>query len=81
MSFAVIPTIDLRAGQVVRLRQGDYAQQTSYRVEPLVLARDYAAVMHRAPGSARADYYEHILRDQLGMDEAHIQQMRATGTV
>lgn len=43
MSFAVIPAIDLRAGQVVRLRQGDYAQQTSYRVEPLVLARDYAA--------------------------------------
>ena len=33
MSFAVIPAIDLRAGQVVRLRQGDYAQQTSYRVE------------------------------------------------
>jgi phosphoribosylformimino-5-aminoimidazole carboxamide ribotide isomerase len=42
MSFDVIPAIDLRAGQVVRLRQGDYAQQTSYRVDPLVLAQRYA---------------------------------------
>ena len=30
MSFAVIPAIDLRGGRVVRLRQGDYAQQTTY---------------------------------------------------
>jgi len=43
MSFDVIPAIDLRGGSVVRLRQGDYAQQTCYRVEPLVLAREYAA--------------------------------------
>jgi phosphoribosylformimino-5-aminoimidazole carboxamide ribotide isomerase len=39
----IIPAIDLRNGQVVRLRQGDYSQQTSYNVEPLVLARQYAA--------------------------------------
>ena len=43
MTFTVIPAIDLRGGNVVRLRQGDYAQQTSYRVEPLALAHDYAA--------------------------------------
>ena len=42
MSFDIIPAIDLRAGQVVRLRQGDYAQQTSYRVDPLVQAHSYA---------------------------------------
>ncbi len=42
MSFEVIPAIDLRDGQVVRLRQGDYAQQTRYDVEPLVLAHEYA---------------------------------------
>ena len=30
-------------GHVVRLRQGDYAQQTSYRADPLRLATDYAA--------------------------------------
>lgn len=42
MSFDIIPAIDLRAGTVVRLRQGDYAQQTSYGVAPLVLARRYA---------------------------------------
>ena len=37
------PSIDLRDGRVVRLRQGDYSQQTSYRVDPLRLAQDYAA--------------------------------------
>lgn len=42
MSFTVIPAIDLRAGQVVRLKQGDYAQQTTYDVEPRMLARRYA---------------------------------------
>ena len=42
MSFTVIPAIDLRAGRVVRLKQGDYAQQTTYDVDPRSLARDYA---------------------------------------
>lgn len=43
MNFSLIPAIDLRDGNVVRLRQGDYSQQTSYRVDPLRLALDYAA--------------------------------------
>ncbi|GMV28789.1 MAG: 1-(5-phosphoribosyl)-5-[(5-phosphoribosylamino) methylideneamino] imidazole-4-carboxamide isomerase [Rhodanobacteraceae bacterium] len=43
MNFDIIPAIDLRDGQVVRLRQGDYSQQTRYRVDPLRLAQDYAA--------------------------------------
>ncbi|WP_109125652.1 1-(5-phosphoribosyl)-5-[(5-phosphoribosylamino)methylideneamino]imidazole-4-carboxamide isomerase [Dyella sp. C11] len=42
MTFTVIPAIDLRAGRVVRLKQGDYAQQTTYDVDPRALARDYA---------------------------------------
>ncbi len=42
MNFDVIPAIDLRDGRVVRLRQGDYAQQTNYGVEPLALASEYA---------------------------------------
>ena len=41
MSFTVIPAIDLRNGQVVRLKQGDYAQQTTYDFEPRSLARSY----------------------------------------
>ena len=41
--FVVIPAIDLRGGRVVRLYQGDYARQTDYAVEPLALARTYAA--------------------------------------
>jgi phosphoribosylformimino-5-aminoimidazole carboxamide ribotide isomerase len=41
--FEVIPAIDLRAGQVVRLKQGDYAQQTTYAADPRELAQRYAA--------------------------------------
>ncbi|MEI7038170.1 1-(5-phosphoribosyl)-5-[(5-phosphoribosylamino)methylideneamino] imidazole-4-carboxamide isomerase [Fulvimonas yonginensis] len=43
MNFDVIPAIDLRGGQVVRLAQGDYARQTVYAQEPLALAHAYAA--------------------------------------
>lgn len=43
MNFDVIPAIDLRGGQVVRLKQGDYAQQTTYGAEPCALAARYAA--------------------------------------
>ena len=41
MNFQVIPAIDLRGGRVVRLRQGDYAQQTTYGSDPAELARRY----------------------------------------
>lgn len=43
MSFTVYPAIDVRAGRVVRLRQGDYARETRYPESPLALARRYAA--------------------------------------
>jgi phosphoribosylformimino-5-aminoimidazole carboxamide ribotide isomerase len=42
MTFEVIPAIDLRGGRVVRLKQGDYAQQTTYAADPRELARRYA---------------------------------------
>ena len=42
MNFDVIPAIDLRGGQVVRLKQGDYAQQTTYAADPRALARRHA---------------------------------------
>lgn len=41
--FEVIPAIDLRGGQVVRLKQGDYAQQTTYAADSRELAQRYAA--------------------------------------
>ncbi|MHB1271207.1 MAG: 1-(5-phosphoribosyl)-5-[(5-phosphoribosylamino)methylideneamino]imidazole-4-carboxamide isomerase [Rhodanobacter sp.] len=41
MNFDIIPAIDLREGRVVRLRQGDYAQQTTYPTDPRELARRY----------------------------------------
>jgi phosphoribosylformimino-5-aminoimidazole carboxamide ribotide isomerase len=38
----VIPALDLREGQVVRLRQGDFDRETRYPVDPLEQARAYA---------------------------------------
>ncbi|MEM7047364.1 MAG: 1-(5-phosphoribosyl)-5-[(5-phosphoribosylamino)methylideneamino]imidazole-4-carboxamide isomerase [Pseudomonadota bacterium] len=41
----IYPAMDLRSGQVVRLRQGDFARQTTYRDhEPLARAQEYAAL-------------------------------------
>ncbi|MHB8446463.1 MAG: 1-(5-phosphoribosyl)-5-[(5-phosphoribosylamino)methylideneamino]imidazole-4-carboxamide isomerase [Rudaea sp.] len=42
MSFVVYPAIDVRGGRVVRLRQGDYAQETRYGDDPLAVAQRYA---------------------------------------
>ncbi len=42
MTFTVYPAIDVRGGSVVRLRQGDYAQETHYSDDPLSLALRYA---------------------------------------
>ena len=37
----LIPAIDLRNGQVVRLKRGDYNQQTTYEVDPLETAKKF----------------------------------------
>lgn len=42
MSFTVYPAIDVREGRVVRLRQGDYAEETRYADDPFALASRYA---------------------------------------
>jgi phosphoribosylformimino-5-aminoimidazole carboxamide ribotide isomerase len=41
MSFTLYPALDIRAGKVVRLRQGDYADETRYGDDPLAFARRY----------------------------------------
>lgn len=41
--FTVYPAIDVREGRVVRLMQGDYAQETRYAHDPLDVAARYAA--------------------------------------
>jgi phosphoribosylformimino-5-aminoimidazole carboxamide ribotide isomerase len=38
-AFTIFPAIDLRAGKVVRLAQGDRARQTVYGEDPLVVAQ------------------------------------------
>jgi phosphoribosylformimino-5-aminoimidazole carboxamide ribotide isomerase len=43
MALEVIPSIDLRGGRVVRLRQGDYARQLNYDVDPIDTAKSFAS--------------------------------------
>ena len=40
-ALEVVPSIDLRGGRVVRLRQGDYADQLNYDVDPVATARSF----------------------------------------
>jgi phosphoribosylformimino-5-aminoimidazole carboxamide ribotide isomerase len=42
MSLVIMPSIDLRGGKVVRLKQGDYSQQLNYDVDPMEVAASYA---------------------------------------
>jgi phosphoribosylformimino-5-aminoimidazole carboxamide ribotide isomerase len=42
MSLVIVPSVDLRGGQVVRLKQGDYGQQLTYHVDPVDTARSFA---------------------------------------
>jgi phosphoribosylformimino-5-aminoimidazole carboxamide ribotide isomerase len=38
-AFELLAAIDLRGGQVVRLRQGDFDQETTYGTDPVAVAR------------------------------------------
>jgi phosphoribosylformimino-5-aminoimidazole carboxamide ribotide isomerase len=42
-TFTVFPAIDLRGGQVVRLKEGDPSRQTSYSADPAGTARRWIA--------------------------------------
>jgi phosphoribosylformimino-5-aminoimidazole carboxamide ribotide isomerase len=44
MEFVVLPAIDLRGGNVVRLREGDFARETVYGVDPVATAREFATL-------------------------------------
>jgi len=37
----ILPSVDLRSGRVVRLKQGDYARQINYSVDPIDTARSF----------------------------------------
>ncbi|GAB4499474.1 MAG: 1-(5-phosphoribosyl)-5-[(5-phosphoribosylamino) methylideneamino]imidazole-4-carboxamide isomerase [Anaerolineales bacterium] len=43
MTFTIFPAIDLRAGKIVRLAQGDPARQTEYRGDPRAQAEQFKA--------------------------------------
>lgn len=42
MPLEIVPSIDLRGGRVVRLKQGDYARQVNYDVDPRQTAQSFA---------------------------------------
>jgi phosphoribosylformimino-5-aminoimidazole carboxamide ribotide isomerase len=44
----LLPAIDIRDGRAVRLRQGDFADETVYADDPLDVARDWVAAGARA---------------------------------
>src|ERR1035437_3029243 len=41
--FQLLPAIDLRGGQVVRLSEGDFGRETVYGTDPAELARGFVA--------------------------------------
>jgi phosphoribosylformimino-5-aminoimidazole carboxamide ribotide isomerase len=41
MPLQIIPSIDLRHGKVVRLKQGDYGRQINYDLDPIVTAQGF----------------------------------------
>ncbi|MEX2011030.1 MAG: HisA/HisF-related TIM barrel protein, partial [Chloroflexota bacterium] len=41
-AFELLPAIDLRGGQVVRLVEGDFARETAYSDDPVGTARAFA---------------------------------------
>ncbi len=43
MTLTLIPAIDLKDGQVVRLREGAFDDKTVYADDPVAVARDFAA--------------------------------------
>ena len=43
MGFELLPAIDLRGGHVVRLRGGDFAEETSFGDDPAAVARGFVA--------------------------------------
>jgi phosphoribosylformimino-5-aminoimidazole carboxamide ribotide isomerase len=42
-SFTILPAIDLRAGRVVRLRQGDFGRETAFAEDPVDVATRFVA--------------------------------------
>jgi phosphoribosylformimino-5-aminoimidazole carboxamide ribotide isomerase len=42
-AFEILPAIDLRAGRVVRLEEGDFARETTFDGDPATIGRRFAA--------------------------------------
>src|SRR5438552_15721065 len=41
MAIEIVPSIDLRGGKVVRLKQGDYERQLDYDLDPITAAKRF----------------------------------------
>ena len=77
MEFQVIPAIDLRAGRVVRLVEGDFGTETAYGTDPLATALTFAAAgaswlhlvdLDGARGEPRqADVVDAVVRGSAGL--------------
>ena len=70
MSFAIFPAIDLRAGRVVRLKEGNPARMTAYSDDPAETARrwlsDSASWLHVVNLDGAFGESDHANRSALG---------------
>ncbi|MBW3584105.1 MAG: hypothetical protein KY455_13520 [Euryarchaeota archaeon] len=60
----ILPAIDLRGDTCVRLRQGDYQQETVFSDDPVEMARRWVA-----EGAERLHLVEHGVDEGLGVDD------------
>jgi phosphoribosylformimino-5-aminoimidazole carboxamide ribotide isomerase len=71
MSLEIVPSTDLRQGQVVRLQQGDYDRQINYGADPIATARAFKAAGAR---------WMHIV-DLDGAKEGRVMQAELIGQI
>lgn len=71
MSLEIVPSTDLRHGQVVRLQQGDYDRQINYAADPIATARAFKAAGAR---------WMHIV-DLDGAKEGRVMQAELIGQI
>lgn len=70
-AFTLLPAIDLRGGRVVRLRQGDFARETVFSVDPVAVARGFVDAGAR---------WLHVV-DLDGARDGASAQLRAIGSI
>ena len=78
-TFEIYPAIDLRAGRVVRLRQGDFAQEQVYDDDPAAVARRFREAGATWIHVVDLDGARDGERRQIGSVDAILESIHAVG--